>query len=176
MSTTLLRAPQIFWSCDGPVLVLIRLKYRLDSDILMLVTWFNATLSIRSWIRFLTLSADEVSLAIRSNGALTLVDITWVNAGTFGPDILPYFSYWTIKKYALKFWNQPHSEAVAAYEVYRVTQKDLNDFWKMGVPAKWVKPRLQNFLCFLSIIIAKFFCARVLEAINRYTIILFFSF
>jgi hypothetical protein len=64
----------------------------------MLITWFNATLSKRSWIRFLALSADEVSLAIRSNGALALFDITWVNAGTFGPDILPYFSYWTIKK------------------------------------------------------------------------------
>ena len=38
MFTTLLRAPQIFWSCDGPILVLIRLKYRLDSDIVMLVT------------------------------------------------------------------------------------------------------------------------------------------
>ena len=97
MSTTLLRAPRIFRPCDGPVLVLIRLNCRLDSDILMLVTWFNATLSKRSWIRFLALSADEVSLAVGSNGALALVDITWVNAGTFGPDILPYFSYWTIK-------------------------------------------------------------------------------
>ena len=39
--------------------------------------------------------------------------------------------------------------------VYRVTQKGLNDFWKVGVATKWVKPCLQNFLCFLSIIIAK---------------------
>ena len=40
--------------------------------------------------------------------------------------------------------------------VYRVSQKDPDDFLKMGVASKWVKPRLQNFLCFLSIIMANF--------------------
>ena len=37
---------------------------------------------------------------------------------------------------------------------YRVSQKYPDDFLKMGVASKWVKPRLQNFLCFLSIIMA----------------------
>ena len=39
---------------------------------------------------------------------------------------------------------------------YRVTQKDLNDFWKVSVASKWVKPHLQNFLSFLSKIMANF--------------------
>ena len=39
---------------------------------------------------------------------------------------------------------------------YRVSQKYPDDFLKMGVASKWVKPRLQNFLCFLSIIMANF--------------------
>jgi hypothetical protein len=40
--------------------------------------------------------------------------------------------------------------------VYRVSHMYLDDFWKMGVASKWVKPHLQNFLCFLSIFIANF--------------------
>ena len=39
---------------------------------------------------------------------------------------------------------------------YRVTHMYLNDFLKMGVASKWAKPCLQNFLCFLSIIMANF--------------------
>ena len=39
---------------------------------------------------------------------------------------------------------------------YRVSQKYLDDFLKMGVASKWVKPCLQNFLYFLSILIANF--------------------
>ena len=39
---------------------------------------------------------------------------------------------------------------------YRVYHKYLDDFWKVGVASEWVKPRLQNFLCFLSILIANF--------------------
>ena len=38
---------------------------------------------------------------------------------------------------------------------YRVSHKYLNNFWKVGVASKWVKPCLQNFLCFLSILITK---------------------
>ena len=41
-------------------------------------------------------------------------------------------------------------------EFYRVTHMYLNDFFKMGVALKWGKPRLQNFLCFLSMIMANF--------------------
>ena len=37
--------------------------------------------------------------------------------------------------------------------VYRVSQKYLDDFLKMGVASKWVQPCLQNFLYFLSILI-----------------------
>ena len=40
--------------------------------------------------------------------------------------------------------------------IYRVSHKYLDDFLKMGVISKLVKPRLQNFLCFLSIIMANF--------------------
>jgi hypothetical protein len=57
----------------------------------MLVTWFNAALRNRSWIRFLALSTDQVSFAIGSYRALALVDITRMKAGAFSPDILPYF-------------------------------------------------------------------------------------
>ena len=39
---------------------------------------------------------------------------------------------------------------------YRVSHKYLDDFWKMGVASKWVKPHIQNFLCFWSIFIANF--------------------
>ena len=59
----------------------------------IIFTWFNATLRNRSWIWFMALSTDEIAFAIGSNSALSLVDITWMNAGTFGPDILPYFGY-----------------------------------------------------------------------------------
>ena len=38
---------------------------------------------------------------------------------------------------------------------YRVSHKYLDDFWKVDVASKLVKSRLQNFLCFLSILIAK---------------------
>ena len=41
-------------------------------------------------------------------------------------------------------------------KIFRVAHMYLNDFLKMGVASKWVKPRLQNFLCFLSIIMANF--------------------
>ena len=34
-----------------------------------------------------------------------------------------------------------------------MVHKYLNNFWKVGVASKWVKPCLQNFLCFLSILI-----------------------
>ena len=40
--------------------------------------------------------------------------------------------------------------------VYRVSHKYLDDFLKMVVAFKWVKPCLINFLCFLSILIANF--------------------
>ena len=68
----------------------------------------------------------------------------------------------------------------------------LNDFLKMSVASKWIKPCLQNFLYFLSILIhSKLFwkfCdhsfnfffvhgpswSRVLEAINRYGVIFTF--
>ena len=48
------------------------------------------------------------------------------------------------------FWQLCHKS------YYRVSHKYLNDFFKMGVASKRVKPRLQNFLCFLSIIMANF--------------------
>ena len=37
-----------------------------------------------------------------------------------------------------------------------MSHKYLDDFLKMDVASKWVKPHLQNFLCFLSIIMANF--------------------
>ena len=40
---------------------------------------------------------------------------------------------------------------------YRVSHMYLDDFWKLGVASKLVKPRLQNFLSFVSIIMAKFY-------------------
>ena len=45
---------------------------------------------------------------------------------------------------------------VAMLILYRVSQKYPDDFLKMGVASKLYKPRLQNFLCFLSIIMANF--------------------
>ena len=60
---------------------------------IIIFTWFNATLRNRSWIWFMALSTDEIAFAIGSNSALTLVDITWLNVWTFGPDIFPYFGY-----------------------------------------------------------------------------------
>ena len=62
-----------------------------NGDILIIVTWFNAALKNRSWIRFLALSTNKVSFAIGSFRALALVDITRMKAGAFSPDILSYF-------------------------------------------------------------------------------------
>ena len=72
---------------------MVKLQYNamVDSGILILVTWFNAALRNRSWIRFSTLSTDKVPFAIGSYGALALVDITRMKAGAFSPDILPHF-------------------------------------------------------------------------------------
>ena len=39
---------------------------------------------------------------------------------------------------------------------YRASHMYLDDFWKVGVASKLVKPHLQNFICFLSIIMANF--------------------
>ena len=61
---------------------------------MIIFTWFNATLRNRSCVWFLALSTDEVAFAISSNSALSLVDITWMNAGTFGPDSLSYLGHW----------------------------------------------------------------------------------
>ena len=60
-------------------------------DILIIVTWFNAALINRSWIRFSALSTDKVPFAIGSYRALALIDFTRMKAGAFSPDILPYF-------------------------------------------------------------------------------------
>ena len=46
--------------------------------------------------------------------------------------------------------------AGAQVHIYRVAHKYLNNFLKMGVASKCVKPCLQNCLCFLSILIANF--------------------
>ena len=62
-----------------------------NGDILIIVTWFNAALINRSWIRFSALSTDKVPFAIGSCRALALVDLTRMKAGAFSPDILPYF-------------------------------------------------------------------------------------
>ena len=40
------------------------------------------------------------------------------------------------------------------YTGWHISNKYLNEFL-MGVASKWVKPRLKNFLCFLSIFISK---------------------
>ena len=74
-----------------------------DSGILIIVTWFNAALRNRSWILFLTLSTDKVPFAIGSYEALALVDITWMKAGAFSPDILPYFGDKIVRRYLLSF-------------------------------------------------------------------------
>jgi hypothetical protein len=74
---------------------------------------------------------------------------------------------------------------------YRVVHMYLNDFLKMGVASKWVKPRLQNFLCFFKHDYGKLFWKfgdhsfnfsfvhgpswlRVLESIHRYGVIFTF--
>ena len=41
-------------------------------------------------------------------------------------------------------------------DIYSVRHMYLDDFCKVGVASKWVKPHLQNFLSFLSIIMANF--------------------
>ena len=70
---------------------------------------------------------------------------------------------------------------------YRASHMYLDDFWKVGVAFKLVKPRLKNFLSFLSKLFWKFgdhsfnfsfvhgpSWLRVLESIHRYGVIFTF--
>ena len=72
-----------------------------DSGILIIDTWFNAALQNRCRILFLTLSTDKVPFAIGSYVALAPVDITWMKAGAFSADNLPYFGDKIVRRYLL---------------------------------------------------------------------------